>query len=89
MHSYLVAVSLEGSQFLQVQWTGSTGEHLLVEGFLHWVKEEGGRFISVERATKGEGAPRIWAHISLDLVARIVRSLLCIRVPLYCITFCI
>jgi hypothetical protein len=60
-----------------------------VEGFLHWVKEEGGRFISVERATKGEGAPRIWAHISLDLVARLVRSLLCIQVPLYCITCCI
>jgi hypothetical protein len=28
-----------------------------MEGFLHWVKEEGERFISVERATKGEGAP--------------------------------
>jgi hypothetical protein len=60
-----------------------------VEGFLHWVKEEGGHFILVERATKGEGAPRFWAHISQDLVARLRRSLLCIQVPLYCINCCI
>jgi hypothetical protein len=60
-----------------------------VEGFLQWVKEEGECFISVERATKGEGAPSIWAHISLDFVARLMRILICIQVPLYCITSCI
>jgi hypothetical protein len=60
-----------------------------VDGFLHWVKEKGEHFISVERATKGEGAPRVWAHISLDLMERLVKSFLCIKVPLYCITCCI
>jgi hypothetical protein len=35
-----------------------------VEGFLHWVKEELERFTSVQRATKGEGAPE-FGHISL------------------------
>jgi hypothetical protein len=49
MHSYLAAVSLGGSQFCQIQWRGSTETHLSVEGFLHWVKEEEGRFISMER----------------------------------------
>jgi hypothetical protein len=33
-----------------------------VEGFLHWAAEELGRFISVQRATKGEGAPH-FGHI--------------------------
>jgi hypothetical protein len=35
-----------------------------VEGFLHWVQEEGGRFISVERATKGEGALSLGAYLT-------------------------
>jgi hypothetical protein len=29
-----------------------------VEGFLHWATDELGRLISVQRATKGEGAPQ-------------------------------
>jgi hypothetical protein len=29
-----------------------------VEGFLHWVTDELGHFSSVQRATKGEGAPQ-------------------------------
>jgi hypothetical protein len=40
-------------------------------------------------SNKGRGRTKSWAHISLDLVARLVRSLLCIQVPLYCITCCI
>jgi hypothetical protein len=60
-----------------------------VEGFLHWAAEELGRFISVQRATKEEGAPQFWALLFLVLVARLVRSLLCIQVPLYFITCCI
>jgi hypothetical protein len=60
-----------------------------VEGFLHWVKEELEHFTSMQRATKREGAPELGAHLSLVLVARLVRSLLCIQVPLYCITCCI
>jgi hypothetical protein len=38
---------------------------------------------------KGRGRTTIWALLSLDLVARLVRSLLCIQVPLYFITCCI
>jgi hypothetical protein len=40
-------------------------------------------------SSKGRGRTKPWPHISLDLVARLVRSLLCIQVPLYCITCCI
>jgi hypothetical protein len=60
-----------------------------VEGFLHWVTDELERFSSVQRATKGEGAPEFGHFSSLVLVARLVRSLLCIQVPLYFITCCI
>jgi hypothetical protein len=49
-----------------------------VEGFLHWVTDELGRFISVQRAIKGEGAPQ-FGHFFLWFVAKLVRSLLCIR----------
>ena len=59
-----------------------------MEGFLHWVTDELGRFSSIQRATKG-GHTTIWALLSLVLVARLVRSLLCIQVPLYFITCCI
>jgi hypothetical protein len=59
-----------------------------VEGFLHWATDELGCLSSVQRATKGEGAPQ-FGHFFLDLVARLVRSLLCIQVPLYFITCCI
>jgi hypothetical protein len=38
---------------------------------------------------KGEGAPQFWALLFLVLVASLVRSLLCIQVPLYFITCCI
>jgi hypothetical protein len=34
-----------------------------VVGFLHWVKEEGGRFTSVDRATKGEGALSLGTYL--------------------------
>jgi hypothetical protein len=34
-----------------------------VVGFLHWVKEEGGRFTLADRATKGEGALSLGAHL--------------------------
>jgi hypothetical protein len=60
-----------------------------VEGLLHWATDELGRLSSVQRATKEEGAPHFWALLFLDSVARLVRSLLCIQVPLYFITFCI
>ena len=62
--SYLVADLLGGIEFWQFQWRGSTGEHIPVEGFLHWVKEELERFTSVQRAAKGEGEP-VFGHISL------------------------
>jgi hypothetical protein len=38
---------------------------------------------------KGRGRTTVWALLSLVLVARLVRSLLCIHVPLYFITCCI
>ena len=38
---------------------------------------------------KGEGAPLFWSLLLLDSDASLVRSLLCIHVPLYCITCCI
>jgi hypothetical protein len=60
-----------------------------VEGFLHWATDELGSLSSVQRATKEEGAPQFWALLFLVLVARLVRSLLCIQVPLYFITCCI
>jgi hypothetical protein len=60
-----------------------------VEGFLHWATDELGRLSSVQRATK-ERAHHSFGHFSsLDSVARLVRSLLCIQVPLYFITCCI
>jgi hypothetical protein len=34
-----------------------------VEGFLHWATDELGRLSSVQRATKGEGAPQ-FGHFS-------------------------
>jgi hypothetical protein len=60
-----------------------------VEGFLHWATDELGSLSSVQRAKKEEGAPQFWALLFLVLVARLVRSLLCIQVPLYFITCCI
>ena len=32
-------------------------------GFLHWVKEEGGRFTSLDEATKGEGALSLGTYL--------------------------
>ena len=61
--SYLIGDSLGGSQFLQFQWRGSTGEHIPMEGFPYWVTKELENFTSVQRATKGEGAPE-FGHIS-------------------------
>jgi hypothetical protein len=43
---------------------------------------------SVE-GNKGRGHTYVWEHFSLVLVERLVRSLLCIQVPLYFITCCI
>jgi hypothetical protein len=34
-----------------------------VVGLLHWVKEEGGRFILVDRSTKGEGTLGLDAYL--------------------------
>jgi hypothetical protein len=45
------------------QWRGNTGEQISVEGFLHWVKEKGGPFTAVDRATKGEGALSLGAYL--------------------------
>jgi hypothetical protein len=60
-----------------------------MEGFLDWATDELGHLNSVQRATKEEGAPQFWALLFLVPVARLVRSLLCIQVPLYFITCCI
>jgi hypothetical protein len=38
---------------------------------------------------KGEGAPQFWTLLLLVFDASLVRSLLCIQVPLYFITCCI
>ena len=35
-----------------------------MEGFLHWVTDELGRFSLVQRATKGEGAPQFVTSFS-------------------------
>jgi hypothetical protein len=34
------------------------GEDIPMEGFIHWIPDELGRFSSVQRATKGEGTPQ-------------------------------
>ena len=60
-----------------------------MEGFLHWATDELGRLSLVQRATKEEGAPQFWSLLLLVLDASLVRSLLCIQVPLYFITCCI
>jgi hypothetical protein len=41
------------------------------------------------KGNKGRGRTTAWALLSLDLVARLMRILLCIQVPLYFITCCI
>jgi hypothetical protein len=38
LDNYLVANMLGGFELYQFQWRGNTGEYILVEGFLHWVK---------------------------------------------------
>ena len=60
-----------------------------MEGFLHWATDELGSLSLVQRATKEDGAPQFWALLFLVPMARLVRSLLCIQVPLYFITCCI
>jgi hypothetical protein len=40
-----------------------TQEQISLVEFLHWVKEEGGCFTSVDKATKGEGALSLGAYL--------------------------
>jgi hypothetical protein len=47
VNNYLVGVILGGFELRQFQWRGSMGENILVEVFLHWVKEELEHFILV------------------------------------------
>jgi hypothetical protein len=46
---------------------GDTQGQICVEGILHWVKEEGGRITSVNRATKEEGALSLGISLFLEL----------------------
>ena len=62
--SYLVADLLGGFELWQFQWRGNIGEDIPVEGFLHWVTDELGRFSSLQRATKEEGTPQ-FGHLFL------------------------
>jgi hypothetical protein len=55
------------SQICLAHVGGDTQHVVCVEGIFHWVKEEGGRITSVDRATREEGALSLGAFLFLEL----------------------